>query len=167
MRHWFAVQCKPRQESLADENLQRQGYVTYLPRIRQRRLRRRQWVSSSEPLFPRYLFIHVDEAAQSLAPVRSTLGVSDLVRFGHLLRPVPEAVIDYLRAAESETGERVEEEWPFGHGDSVEVLDGPLAGLEGVFQHPVAEARAMLLLDLLGRTTPVAVEMKSLASTRS
>ena len=35
-----------------------------------------------EPVFPRYLFVRLDFGVTNLAPIRSTLGVSDLVRFG-------------------------------------------------------------------------------------
>ena len=94
------MQTKPRQEPIAEENLQRQGYDTYLPRIRLRKRKRNKWVDAVEPLFPRYLFIQVDPDQHSLAPVRSTLGVAKLVRFGQLLRPVPESVIDYIRQHE-------------------------------------------------------------------
>jgi len=37
-------------------------------------------LNTVEPLFPRYLFIRVDPARCSTAPVRSTRGVSGLVR---------------------------------------------------------------------------------------
>lgn len=89
MHQWYTVQSKPRQEAVAAEHLLRQGYETYLPQIRLKKHRRKQWVDVTEPLFLRYLFIKVDADQQSLAPVRSTVGVAGLVRFGHLLRPVP------------------------------------------------------------------------------
>ena len=76
MTNWYAVQTKPRQELVAEQNLQRQGFVTYLPRIRLRKRKRNKLVDAVEPLFPRYLFIHVDPDQDSLAPVRSTLGVA-------------------------------------------------------------------------------------------
>ncbi len=30
---WLVVTCKPRQETIAQENLLRQGFTVYLPRI--------------------------------------------------------------------------------------------------------------------------------------
>ena len=97
---WYAVQTKPRQERVAEDNLARQDYTTYLPRLKTSKHRRGQWVDVVEPLFPRYLFIHVDPDEHSIAPVRSTLGVANLVRFGHRLKPVPTRVIDYLKQHE-------------------------------------------------------------------
>ena len=167
MKHWFAVHAKPRQESVAQENLQRQGFDTYLPRVLLRKRRRDKWVKAVEPLFPRYLFIHVDAAQHSLAPVRSTLGVAALVRFGQQLKPVPDSVIAFLRALENpDTQQHHADEWPHQPGDRVDVLEGPFTGLSGIFQSAAAEDRAMLLLDLLGRSNEVIVEMQALSPAR-
>ena len=82
MKYWYAVQAKPRQENTAEENLRRQGFDTYLPKIQLRRRRRDKWTKVVEPLFPRYLFIHLEPGVDNWAPLRSTLGVSTVVRFG-------------------------------------------------------------------------------------
>jgi transcriptional antiterminator RfaH len=165
MTNWYAVQTKPRQELTAEQNLQRQGFATYLPRIRLRKRKRNNWVDAVEPLFPRYLFIQVDPDQDSLAPVRSTLGVACLVRFGHLLRPVPDAVIYYLRQLEDpETQQRQADAWPHQPGDTLEVLEGPFASLTGIYQMPLGEDRALLLIELLGRSNSVAVDKDALAT---
>ena len=164
-QHWYAVQTKPRQETLAADNLTRQGFITYLPLITQRKRRRNQWTHITEALFPRYLFIHADPDQQSLAPVRSTLGVAQLVRFGHLLRPVPDAIIAFLKQAENaQTGTRQDDDWPHQPGDRVEILNGPFAGLNGIYQQPTAENRALVLLELLGRNNTVELEMAALSA---
>jgi transcriptional antiterminator RfaH len=163
MKDWYAVQAKPRQEHTAEQNLQRQGFVTYLPRIRLRKRKRNKWVDSVEPLFPRYLFIQVDPDQESLAPVRSTLGVTGLVRFGQLLRPVPRAVIDYLKQLEDpDTQQRHAEAWPHQPGETLEILEGPFANLTGIYQMPLGEDRALLLIELLGRSNAVVVAKDAL-----
>jgi len=165
MKCWYAVQTKPRQEAIAERHLQRQHFETYLPKVLLRKRRRAKWTKVVEPLFPRYLFIHVDPDESSLAPVRSTHGVAGLVRFGHSLKPVPESVIDYLRQTENpDTHQHHAEDWPHRSGDTVEVLEGPFKGLTGVFQVATAEDRALLLIDLLGRQNSVAVAMAKIAA---
>jgi transcriptional antiterminator RfaH len=164
MKHWYAVQTKPRQENTAEEHLSRQGYGAYLPRVLVRKRKRDKWMKVVEPLFPRYLFIQVDPELLSLAPVRSTMGVAGLVRFGHELRPVPDGVIACLKAAENvETDQLHADEWPHQPGDRVEVLEGPFAGLTGIFQLATGEERALLLIDLLGRENSVHVPLASIA----
>jgi transcriptional antiterminator RfaH len=166
MRCWYAVQTKPRQEAIAERHLQRQLFETYLPKVLLRKRRRAKWTKVVEPLFPRYLFIHVDPDESSLAPVRSTQGVAGLVRFGQNLKPVPDSVIDYLRQTENpDTHQHHAEDWPHRSGDAVQVLEGPFKGLTGVFQMATANDRALLLIDLLGRQNTVDVDMTAIAAT--
>lgn len=165
MRHWYAVQTKPRREAIAELHLQRQHFETYLPKVLLRKRRRDKWTSVVEPLFPRYLFIRVDPEECSLAPVRSTQGVAGLVRFGQNLKPVPDGAIEYLRQTENpDTHHHHAEDWPHRSGDAVQVLEGPFKGLTGVFQMATAEDRAQLLIDLLGRQNTVEVAMAAIAA---
>jgi len=96
MKPWYAVYTKARQETVAEENLQRQGFETFLPWITQLRRRRGKWLDVTEPLFPRYLFTRLDPAGQDIGPIRSTFGVTRLVTFGDRLRAVPETLIESL-----------------------------------------------------------------------
>src|SRR4051794_19865720 len=101
---WYLVFCKPRSEKVAVRNLARQGYSFYFPELRARLRVGPAWRDRIAPLFPRYLFVGV-RAGQALAPVRSTLGVAGLVRFGGEFAQVPERVVEALRArADAATG---------------------------------------------------------------
>lgn len=160
---WFAVQSKPRQETAAKVQLERQGYIVYLPMITLRKRRRATWKASVEPLFPRYLFVQANINEQSLLPIRSTIGVSGLVRFGNMLRAVPDTVVHYLQQAEAGQGAPGDNDnWPFRTGEQVAVLEGPFAGLTAVFQGAQSETRAMILIDLLGRQNAVEVPLGAL-----
>lgn len=155
---WYAVCCKPRQESVAEENLVRQHYHVYLPRIRIRRRRRGQWIDSIEVLFPRYLFIRIDPLLQNLAPVRSTRGAVGLVRFGGLPAVVPDEVIDaLLQCQDPDSGLHQENRTPLCAGDRIKLVDGPFAGMDAVFAEQDGEKRVIVLLELLGKTNKVRV----------
>ena len=86
---WYLVHTRPRQEEIAREHLARQGYGVYLPRLQLPRRRRGRWLDVVEPLFPRYLFAGARRDEQSVHPIRSTRGVSALVRGGESYAPVP------------------------------------------------------------------------------
>ena len=156
---WFAVHTKPRQEHIALEHLERQGFNCFLPMAinpYQRRSRRKLRV---EPLFPRYLFLNATAEQQSLGPVKSTRGVSTLVRFGVELARLPETVIRAIRSrCDLETGLVRLDPVPVEPGDRVRVFDGPLAGAQGLFQMCSGERRALLLIELMGRQTRVEVD---------
>ncbi len=155
---WYAVCCKPRQEAVAEENLLRQDFHVYLPRIRIRRRRRGQWIDAVEVLFPRYLFIRIDPLQRNMAPVRSTRGAVGLVRFGGQPAVVPDEVIDALLQCQDPTsGLHQENRTPFSAGDRIRLVEGPFAGMEAVFAEPDGEKRVIVLLELLGKTNQVRV----------
>jgi transcriptional antiterminator RfaH len=155
---WYAVCCKPRQEAVAEENLRRQGFRVYLPRIRIRQRRRGQWLDAIEVLFPRYIFIRVDPLQHSTAAIRSTRGAVGLVRFGGQPAVVPDAVMDALRQREDAASGLHEDKRPlFSAGEAIKLVDGPLAGMEGVFTQKDGDQRVIVLLELLGKANKVAV----------
>jgi len=156
---WFTVYTKPRQEHIAVEHLQRQGFHCFLPLAVNPYQRRSARKPRIEPLFPRYLFLNAAPTEQSLGPVRSTRGVAGLVRFGQRLAEMPERAI---RAIEGrccpDTGLVRLQPVPVQPGDKVKVFDGPLAGLEGIFRERKGEGRALLLMKLLGAESTVEVD---------
>ena len=158
IERWYAVCCKPRQEAVAEENLLRQGFHTYLPRIRIRQRRRGAWIDAVETLFPRYIFIRIDPQLRSTATVRSTRGVVGMVRFGGQPAVVPDAVMDALREREDAASGMHEDKRPlFNAGEAVKLVDGPLAGMEGVFTQTDGAKRVIVLLELLGKANKVTV----------
>jgi len=158
IERWYAVSCKPRQEAVAEENLLRQGFHVYLPRIRIRQRRRGHWIDAVEVLFPRYIFIRIDPERRSTATVRSTRGAVGMVRFGGQPAVVPDAVMDALRQREDAASGMHEDQRPlFSAGETIKLVDGPLAGMEGVFTEQDGDKRVIVLLELLGKANKVTV----------
>ena len=159
MKHWYAVCCKPRQELVAQENLLHQGFHVYLPRINVKKRHRGKWIDVIEVLFPRYIFVQVNPVRQSTAPVRSTRGVAGLVRFGEQPAVVPDEVIDALvRREDLDSGLYQDNRPMFYTGEPVKLVEGPLAGMEGLFVQEDGEKRVTVLLELLGKTNKIKVE---------
>ncbi len=116
-------------------------------------------------LFPRYLFVQLDTAWQSLSPIRSTVGVAGIVRFGREAAVVPDGIVDALvRKADPESGlHRMSERPTLSRGSRVTILSGTFEGVEGIFEREDGPGRAVILLDLLGRHTQVCVRSAFLA----
>jgi transcriptional antiterminator RfaH len=153
---WYLVHTKPRQEDIALANLERQGYECYLPQMRIERIRRRKAEVATEPMFPRYLFIRLDSSDQgkSWSPIRSTLGVSQLVHFGARAAKVDDTLVDLLRQRER----FLPTEAMFHSGDSVVIADGPFAGIEAIYQTVDAERRAFILLEILAKPVSMHID---------
>ena len=68
-QRWHVIRSKPRAESTARAQLERQGFRVYFPQLVKPARVRGRWLDRIEPLFPRYLFLALDSCMQSLAPV--------------------------------------------------------------------------------------------------
>jgi transcriptional antiterminator RfaH len=161
MRHWFLIHTKIRQENVALENLELQGYECFLPQINAEKLRNGTLQVVREPLFPRYLFIRLgtDLASQSWSPIRSTLGVSRLVTFGQAPAKIEEDLVSAIRA---QTDTAAIQAHHFNEGEAVVVTDGPFAGLEAIYQMASGEGRVMVLLNLMSKQVKMTLGPSSL-----
>jgi transcriptional antiterminator RfaH len=166
MDQWYVAYTKPRQESRAKEHLQRQGFECLLPLIKQKRRRNKQRIERIEPLFPRYLFLHLDFTRDSIAPIRSTQGVIGLVRFGDRIATVPESFMEALLGTiDPQSGLIGIPEKVFSQGEAIVIETGPLAGTHGIFQAPRGEDRVAILLEILGSSREVIVPRDAIAPT--
>lgn len=146
-RNWYLVYTKPRQELSAKVNLERQGYEVYLPMVSCRKRSRGDNFLVYESMFPRYLFIHLAEGLDSWAPIRSTIGVSHLVRFGLELAQVPENLISQLKADANKDGYFEAKPKKIKPGDRLRVAEGVMEGYEGIVLARTGKERVKLLID--------------------
>ncbi len=156
LRAWYVLQTKPRQEARALEQLQAQGYVCFLPMIQVERIRRAKLHIVAEPLFARYLFVQLDSDNCDWSPIRSTRGVSNMVKFGDRYASIPDDCIESLRNAPQTT------QAMFAPGEQIIITSGPFAGLGGVFQMLVAHERALVLIELLSQPQKLTLSLATL-----
>lgn len=159
MLRWYLIHTKPCGEVMAQVNLQRQGFGVYLPRVLLTVRRRGRWQEAIAPLFPRYLFLQLNEGRQALAPVRSSVGVSAVVRFGPQCAVVPDQIVQDLRLrADPQTGlHRLVGQSALVAGSPVHIGAGAFEGLNGVFQRQAGPDRVVVLMSLLGQEAAVRV----------
>ena len=111
-------------------------------------------------MFPGYLFVRAALDKQRYIDLLKVQGVVRVLEDGWTrLTPVPDAEIDAIQQIAA-AGVDV---FPCAHlrgGERVRVLEGPLAGIEGVFVHDrPSKGRLVVSVDMLGRS--IAVEMHS------
>ena len=161
MSNWYLIHTKIRQERVALENLERQGFECFLPVMRAEKLKRGALQVVQEALFPRYLFIRLGSGlgSQSWAPIRSTLGVSRLVTFGLIPAKIDDDLIGVLRN-QSESSDVVLRH--FEPGEQVVVTDGSFVGVEAIYQMADAEGRVMVLLNILSKQVKMSVSPASI-----
>jgi len=150
MKHWYLIMSKPKQDEVACLNLSAQNYKVYRPLCRVTKKRRNKPVEVIESLFPGYVFIQLDDQGQNWSPIRSTKGVLKLVHFGAQPARVDQTLIDALKHQEQQRLDAPLEP-TFNKGDRLRIEQGPLFGLEGVFDHYDSQSRIIMLLNLLGQ----------------
>ncbi|WP_442955061.1 transcription termination/antitermination NusG family protein [Parasphingorhabdus sp.] len=80
---WFLAQLKSNCANIADKNLQRQGFQTFLPMDQtfllmeeQTRQHNGKFIAARQPLFPGYIFVVFDVADRLWRRVEPTYGVT-------------------------------------------------------------------------------------------
>ena len=162
VRCWYLVYTKPNQEHIAEENLQRQGYETYLPLTSLLRRQRGKSIRKIGPLFPRYLFIYLSDQVDNWGPIRSTLGVGSLVKFGMKPAKVPDELVDDLKSRESEPGVHPVKLQEFTKGDKVRIAEGPFEGFEAIFSAKDSNDRVLILLKIAENYAKLRLEAQSI-----
>jgi transcriptional antiterminator RfaH len=164
---WFLAYSKPRLEDVALNNLLKQGYEAWCPTIKKVPAKRRVQASDAlfgqEVLFPRYVFFRPAHAEQSIAPVRSTIGVTSLVRFGiEFARLSHEKLVQIAHWVEQQQGLGAADIMGLKPGSAVKVTAGPLKGLDALVRM-TAQDRVIVLLQLIGKDHEVAIPYTDLA----
>lgn len=132
------------------------GVTTFLPKreVWSRRRDRRQKVKI--PLFPGYLFVgSVQEEFQAIYVLR-TKGVVRLLGMGGEPVPVPRSQVESLRLMTA-SGESLHPLQRLVNGSRVRVVEGPLAGVEGVVLHTRQGERLVVSVELLHRSVAVSL----------
>lgn len=152
--NWYVIQCKGGESFRAAENLGNQEYEVFHPVLEVARKRRGKLTTISEPMFPYYLFIRLDQIVSNWRPIRSTRGVLRLLTFGDTPIPVSDDLIETLR---SQPHHKHGIHSYFSPGDKVTITDGPFKNLQAIFKCTKGEERAIVLLNMLHR--PQHIEM--------
>lgn len=156
---WCVVHAKSRSEQKALKNLENQGFKVWLPLLSLEKFEAGQLVIRQEPLFPRYLFIHLDPALDNWSSIKSTRGVSQLLRQGTHLSIVHEACVNALRLSLEKSSTKS----LYQEGDHLQVIKGLFKGLVAEFRKIVeivsGELRAMVLLEILGRQQYLSIDL--------
>ena len=147
---WYCVRSRPKKERLAAEHLAAQhGLEVFCPLIRVQRRTARGAIWFREAMFPGYLFVRFDLAAMKRA-VSYAVGVLNIPMFdGHIV-PIPDSVIDALKADlnEESVADAVE---PLAVGDETTVLEGSMQGLTvKIIKLMPAQQRVGVLMELMG-----------------
>jgi len=155
MESWFVLNTKPKKEYQVERLFTEGGIQVYFPKY--------QHEKKVKSFFPGYGFIYFDFPAQYQL-VRYTRGVKRIV--GYEVGPIPieTEIIDQIKSRELEGYIELNK---FGLGpeigDEIEVMEGPLKGLRGLFQREHTDKeRVLILLNYVSYQGQLIIEKKKL-----
>ena len=160
---WFLIYTKPNQEKRAKENLENQGNEVFLPMIASEKTKQPQSFSL-KPMFPRYLFTKFIVENSNWTHIKSTRGVSHVIRFGDKLTEVPNSVIDYLKSKvdDNDVLKLQSTRKTFQKGDELVIKQGVFQGKDATFISMNGKERVRVLLSLMNRITIAEISEQNL-----
>jgi transcription antitermination factor NusG len=155
MENWYIINTKPKKEFQVEKLFTEGGFKYYNPVYKQE--------GRVRPFFPGYGFL-VFEFPDQYQLVKYTRGIKRVVGSREGPIPIPDEVIQEIKAREM--GGLIELE-KYGAmprvGDEIEVAEGPLKGLKGIFQKEIGDKkRVMILLSYVSYQGQLLIEKKKL-----
>lgn len=163
-RHdWYVAQTKPRQELRARANLENQAFEVALPMLTIERVKRGKRSPTTEPLFPGYIFVKISDYSQSFHKIRSTFGVTKLVKFGDTPAKLSDDLVVQMLSLGDDSPEvkELQRHAAPQPGDKVEILEGPFKGLFAEIIKLDGQSRCIVLLDFLHKQVRAEFELSN------
>lgn len=155
MKKWYVVNTRPKKEFQVERLLKEGGFEVYNPKYKQEGFVR--------PFFTGYEFV-LFEYPQHFRLVKYTRGVKSLVGNEEGPIPIHEEMIDEIKNREIDGFIELEK---YGSepdvGDEIQVMEGALKGLKGIFKKELSGTdRAMILLNYVSYQGKLIIEKKKL-----
>lgn len=148
---WYVLSVFSRSEFDVEREVRSSGIASYCPRERHRRVIRGRKVSAERALFTGYLFAQFDIERDGWGALLGIDGVIDILRNNNIPIQVNAMLIDRLQRAEA--GGAFDYTKPgagFVEGESVEIMEGPMAGIIATIKSARAKNRIKILANLFG-----------------
>ncbi len=153
---WYAVTTRSRQEKAAAAILEALGIRQFLPTTTELH----QWSDRKRevnpPLFPGYLFVHINPSPETTLRVRKVPAIVDFVGNHSGPLPIPDGQIENVRTALAR-GVPCSPHSFLQAGDRVRVVRGALAGIEGRFVRNRAKGQLVISIEMIQRSLALTV----------
>lgn len=156
--YWYAIYVRSRHEFQVFEKLEQAKIDAFFPTVERLRKWKDRKKKVSFPLFPGYLFVHINKTHNNILTVLKTKGV---VRFLGVSprepEPIPEEqIISLKRVVESK---ELLDPYPYlKEGQMIRIKSGPLSGVEGILVEKLGQHKLVISVDILQRGVAITVD---------
>jgi transcriptional antiterminator RfaH len=158
-KKWLVAQIKPKSHDLAFRNLERQGFKTFMPKIKVSTKKGNKFINKEVFVFPGYVFIGVDLQDTYWTKINSTYGVSKVLAFNNKPSEIPIDLIVALKNRFEDNINPVINE-NLKKGDTVKFNNGPFVDLVGNIESIDPKKRIYVLLEVMGGRRKLEINLK-------
>ena len=148
-KRWFIAQIKPNSHNSAIQNLERQGFETFLPKMETTQRQENKFFVKNVFVFPGYMFVCFDPHIITWTKINSTYGVSKILAFNNKPSEISSDLILELKNRYEPNNNPTQNE-TLKKGDSIKFYAGPFADLMAKVESVDEKKRIWVLLEAMG-----------------
>ena len=159
---WFVLFVRSKHEFVVEKELSKKNIETFFPTVQ----KISQWTDRKKlinvPLFPGYLFVHINPCPDQVLRVLKTAGSVKLIssEMGSPI-PVPIEEINSLKILLESDGDF--DIYPYlKEGSRIRIKKGPLKGVEGILRIKGDQYMCLINIEILGRSVGVNIYIDDL-----
>ena len=146
---WLIAQIKPNSYNIATLNLSRQGFETFLPKMKITQREKKKFVTKNVYVFPGYMFVCFDPRIITWTKINNTYGVSKILAFNNKPSEISPNLILELKTR-YEINSNLTQKDNLQKGDSIKFYAGPFADLIAKVESVDENNRIWVLLESMG-----------------
>ena len=148
-KRWCIAQIKPNSYNSAIQNLERQGFETFLPKMEITQRQENKFIVKNVYVFPGYMFVCFDPLIITWTKINSTYGVSKILIFSNKPAEISSDLILELKNRYEINSKPTQKE-KLQKGDSIKFYTGPFADLIAKVESVDEKNRIWILLEAMG-----------------
>ena len=147
-KKWFIAQIKPNSYNTAIQNLERQGFETFLPKMQITQRQKNKFLVKNVYVFPGYIFVCFDPHIITWTKINSTYGVSRVLAFNKKPSEISSDLILELKIRYEINCKSTQKE-KLQKGDSIKFYAGPFVDLIAKIESVDGNSRIWVLLEAM------------------
>jgi transcriptional antiterminator RfaH len=155
-KNWLVVNTKTNSEKKAFENLRRQNFNVFFPKIKKNLIFTQKQKIIIKPLFPGYLFVEYNNEYNWLK-INSTYGVSKIVQFGKKPIYVPTEFLKDLKKR-CDKDDICNNQVFLHKGDKIKISKENGSPIDAIFDEFIDLKRSFVLIKFLNREFRTSVQ---------
>ena len=148
-KKWFIAQIKPNSYKVATQNLERQGFETFLPKMETTQRQNNKFLLKNVYVFPGYMFVCFDPRIITWTKINNTYGVSQILTFNKKPSEISSDLILELKTRYG-INKNPNQKEKLKKGDSIKFYTGPFSDLIAKVESVNENNRIWVLLESMG-----------------